>query len=326
LTSISSKEGYYLKLNGPANKIFFRGRALTDKTISLSAGWNMISYSPDYELAVDKAFESLIASNTLQYVTGFVQGALVYDPDAPQSSTLNTLKPTKGYWVKVNAAVTNFSFPAQTQGGASGKIAANHSVKHPEVKPNPSFMFVKGKIMGSRYNVGDWVKVLSEDNHVVGAAEIIEGGYLRNSAVYGDDVTTEDIDGLKAGEKIAFAYDGDTLTSHVQFNPMSFHEVKLDYDTFLPTTFALHQNHPNPFNPITTIRYDLPENGPVSIIIYDLMGREIKTLVKQVSAPGRYSVNWNGRNQFGKQIASGMYFYRMETPKFQSVKKLIFLK
>ena len=171
LTAISSKEGYYLKLKGPVNKIFFRGRALTDKTISLSAGWNMIAYSPDYELAVDKAFESLIASNTLQYVTGFTQGALVYDPDAPQSSTLSTLNPTKGYWVKVKNAVTNFSFPAQTQGGASGKIAANHSVKHPEVKPNPSFMFVKGKIMGSRYNVGDWVKVLSEDNHVVGAAD-----------------------------------------------------------------------------------------------------------------------------------------------------------
>ena len=186
-------------------------------------------------------------------------------------------------------------------------------------------MFVKGKIKG-RYNVGDWVKVLSEDNLIVGAAEIIEGGYLRNSAVYGDDVTTEDIDGLKAGEKISFVYDSDTLASHVQFNPMSFHDVSLDYDTFLPTTFALYQNHPNPFNPITTIRYDLPEDGPVSIIIYDLMGREIKTLVKQVSAPGRYSVNWNGRNQWGKQIASGMYFYRMETPKFQSVKKLIFLK
>jgi len=325
LTAISSKEGYYIKLNGPLNKIFFRGRALTDKTISLSAGWNMIAYSPDYELAVDKAFESLIASNTLQYVTGFTQGALVYDPDAPQSSTLNTLKPTKGYWVKVNAAVTNFTFPAQTQGGAVGKIAANHSVKHPEVKPNPSFMFIKGKING-RYNVGDWVKVLSEDNLVVGAAEIIEGGYLRNSAVYGDDVTTEDIDGLKSGEKISFVYDSDTLASHVQFNPMSFHDVKLDYDTFLPTTFALYQNHPNPFNPITTIRYDLPENGPVSIIIYDLMGREIKTLVKQVSAPGRYSVNWNGTNLWGKQIASGMYFYRMETPGFQSVKKLIFLK
>jgi hypothetical protein len=286
----------------------------------------MISYYPDYELAVDKAFESLIASNTLQYVTGFAQGALVYDPDAPQSSSLNTLKPTKGYWVKVKNAVTNFTFPAQTQGGAVGKIAANNPVRHPEVKPNPSFMFVKGKIMGSRYNVGDWVKVLSEDNLVVGAAIITEGGYLQNSAVYGDDVTTEDIDGLKVGEKISFTYDGDTLTSHVQFNPMSFHDVKLDYDTFLPTTFALYQNHPNPFNPITTIRYDLPEDGPVSIIIYDLMGREIKTLVKQVSAPGRYSATWNGKNEFGKQIASGMYFYRMETPDFQSVKKLIFLK
>ncbi|MDP6992437.1 MAG: hypothetical protein QGF89_07130, partial [Candidatus Marinimicrobia bacterium] len=135
LKEISSKEGYYLKLNEPLNKIFFRGRALTDKTISLSAGWNMIAYYPDYELAVDKAFESLIASNTLQYVTGFVNGAKVYDPNAPGSSTLSSLKPTKGYWVKLKEAVTNFTFPAQAQGGAVGKIAATHSVQHPEVKP-----------------------------------------------------------------------------------------------------------------------------------------------------------------------------------------------
>ena len=325
LKEISSKEGYYLKLNEPLNKIFFRGRALTDKTISLSAGWNMIAYYPDYELAVDKAFESLIASNTLQYVTGFAQGALVYDPDASQSNTLNTLKPTKGYWVKVKEAITNFTFPAQAQGAAVGKIAATHSVQHPEVKPNPSFMFIKGRIKG-RYNIGDWVKVLSEDNLVVGAAEIIEGGYLRNSAVYGDDVTTADIDGLKSGEKISFVYDSDTLASHVQFNPMSFHDVSLDYDTFLPTTFALYQNHPNPFNPITTIRYDLPEEAHVSITIYDITGREVKRLINQSAPAGRYSVNWNGTNLWGKQIASGMYFYRMETPGFQSVKKLIFLK
>ena len=249
----------------------------------------------------------------------------MYDPDASQSNTLNTLKPTKGYWVKVKEAITNFTFPAQAQGAAVGKIAATHSVQHPEVKPNPSFMFIKGRIKG-RYNIGDWVKVLSEDNLVVGAAEIIEGGYLRNSAVYGDDVTTADIDGLKSGEKISFVYDSDTLASHVQFNPMSFHDVSLDYDTFLPTTFALYQNHPNPFNPITTIRYDLPEEAHVSITIYDITGREVKRLINQSAPAGRYSVNWNGTNLWGKQIASGMYFYRMETPGFQSVKKLIFLK
>ena len=140
---------------------------MTDKTISLSAGWNMIAYYPDYELAVDKAFENLIASNTLQYVTGFVQGALVYDPDAPQSSTLKYFEADQRLLGKSERMrLQTFPFRHRPKVVQSGKIAANHSVKHPEVKPNPSFMFVKGKIMGSRYNVGDWVKVLSEDNHV----------------------------------------------------------------------------------------------------------------------------------------------------------------
>ena len=186
-------------------------------------------------------------------------------------------------------------------------------------------MFVKGQIIG-QYNVGDWVKVLSEDRKIVGAIKIIKGGYLRNSPVYGDDFTTEEIDGLKTGELLSFTYNGDTLSSQIKFYPMSFKEVELDYKAFLPSTFALHQNYPNPFNPVTTIQYDVPDNGPVTIIIYDLTGRKIKTLVNQISTPGRYSIIWNGTNDFGKSISSGMYFYRMEAPGFKSVKKLMLLK
>ena len=107
---------------------------------------------------------------------------------------------------------------------------------------------------------------------------------------------------------------------------MSFKEVELDYNAFLPSTFALHQNYPNPFNPVTTIQYHVPDNGPVTIIIYDLTGRKIKTLVTQFSTPGRYSIIWNGTNDFGKSISSGMYFYRMEAPGFKSVKKLMLVK
>ncbi|SVA87438.1 uncharacterized protein METZ01_LOCUS140292, partial [marine metagenome] len=324
LDSINSKDGYYIKASGSESNIYFRGKAFSNASLSLSAGWNLISYYPSYELNIEDAFADLIDANNLQYVAGFDQGGLVYDPDAQGTNTLHRLMPTKGYWVKINQAVENFSYPEEGQSGSTAMIA-NNFIEHPDVKPNPSFMFVKGQIIG-HYNVGDWVKVLSEDRKIVGAIKIIKGGYLRNSPVYGDDFTTEEIDGLKTGELLSFTYNGDTLSSQIKFYPMSFKEVELDYKAFLPSTFALHQNYPNPFNPVTTIQYDVPDNGPVTIIIYDLTGRKIKTLVNQVSTPGRYSIIWNGTNDFGKSISSGMYFYRMEAPGFKSVKKLMLLK
>ena len=107
---------------------------------------------------------------------------------------------------------------------------------------------------------------------------------------------------------------------------MSHRDIELEFEAPLPSTFALHQNYPNPFNPVTTIRYDVPDNGLVRIIIYDLTGRKIKTLVDGISTPGRYSITWNGTDDFGKLVSSGMYFYRMKSTDFQSVKKLMLLK
>ncbi|MBH31265.1 MAG: laminin G [Candidatus Marinimicrobia bacterium] len=323
LGTLNSKDGYYVKVGKSADKIYFRGKVLSDASVSLSAGWNLISYYPDYELNIEDAFAALMSSNNLQYVIGFDEGALVYDPNATSSNTLNILKPTRGYWVKVNEAVSSFSFPSQSQ--SSGKLAINHPIRHSEVKPTPSFMFLKGKITG-KYSVGDVVKVISEEGKTVGAIGITSGGVLRNSPVYGDDFTTEAIDGLEAGEQLTFVYDGDTLSSEIQFNSMSHRDIELEFEAPLPSSFALHQNYPNPFNPVTTIRYDVPDDGLVRIIIYDLMGRKIKTLVDGVSTPGRYSITWNGTDDFGKPVSSGMYFYRMKSIDFQSVKKLMLLK
>jgi len=94
----------------------------------------------------------------------------------------------------------------------------------------------------------------------------------------------------------------------------------------LPFKFALYQNYPNPFNPITTIDYEVARDGLVSIFVYDLMGRRIKTLVNKVNAPGRYSVSWNGTNDDSKLLSTGMYFYKMRAEGFESVKKLMLIK
>ncbi len=84
---------------------------------------------------------------------------------------------------------------------------------------------------------------------------------------------------------------------------------------------TLSQNYPNPFNPITKIEYSLPKNSFVTIKIYDIMGREITTLVNETKPSGRYSIEFNG-----SKLASGIYFYRMQAGYFNSVKKMILIK
>jgi hypothetical protein len=94
----------------------------------------------------------------------------------------------------------------------------------------------------------------------------------------------------------------------------------------VPDEFALHQNYPNPFNPVTTIQYDIPEETHVNLIVYDILGREVKTLLNQTEQPGYKSIRWNGRNNAGQEISAGMYFYRLETTGFVKVHKMVLLK
>lgn len=93
-----------------------------------------------------------------------------------------------------------------------------------------------------------------------------------------------------------------------------------------PKSFELGQNYPNPFNPTTTISFDLPKLENVRIVVYDILGREVRTLVDQEMAAGRYHVMWNGTNDKGQGVSTGVYFYRMEAGNFISLKKMLLVK
>jgi len=97
-------------------------------------------------------------------------------------------------------------------------------------------------------------------------------------------------------------------------------------DELLPAVFTLHQNHPNPFNPVTTLRYDLPENSLVNIIIYDLLGRQVKSLINQTQDAGFKSVIWDATNDFGKPVSAGVYLYQIQAGEFVQTKKMVLLK
>jgi C1A family cysteine protease len=93
-----------------------------------------------------------------------------------------------------------------------------------------------------------------------------------------------------------------------------------------PFTFSLSENYPNPFNPKTTIKYSLKVRTSVSIVVYNLLGQEIRTLVDEVKPAGLYETNWDGTDADGNEMATGVYFYQIRADDFAETKKMLLLK
>ncbi|OGG43597.1 MAG: hypothetical protein A3F84_24055 [Candidatus Handelsmanbacteria bacterium RIFCSPLOWO2_12_FULL_64_10] len=93
-----------------------------------------------------------------------------------------------------------------------------------------------------------------------------------------------------------------------------------------PLTHSLSVAYPNPFNPVTTLRYDLAEEGEVRLMIYNLSGQVVRQLVAGRQAAGRYSVVWDGRDEGGRSASSGVYLARLEAGAFQQTRKMLLLK
>jgi len=94
----------------------------------------------------------------------------------------------------------------------------------------------------------------------------------------------------------------------------------------LPQAFNLYNNYPNPFNPVTTLRYDIPENSHVTITIYDMLGRQVKTLINQTQDAGYKSLIWDATNDYGKPVSAGIYLYQIQAGEYISTKKMVLLK
>jgi hypothetical protein len=94
----------------------------------------------------------------------------------------------------------------------------------------------------------------------------------------------------------------------------------------VPSTFTLGNNYPNPFNPSTTIRYSIPITGYVRLRVFDVSGREVASLVNGVQSAGTHVVNWHGTDDGGRTLASGAYFYMLESLGQQITRRMLLLK
>ena len=126
-----------------------------------------------------------------------------------------------------------------------------------------------------------------------------------------------------------FDLGGRTQDNIIYFDNISFYSNSIGVDnrseTF-PQGFVLEQNFPNPFNPSTTLRYELPEDGLVNVTIYDMMGRQVSTLLSSHQTAGYKSIQWNATNDFGKPVSAGVYLYQIQAGEFVQTKKMVLLK
>jgi hypothetical protein len=101
-----------------------------------------------------------------------------------------------------------------------------------------------------------------------------------------------------------------------------------NYETevYIPQYFSLKQNYPNPFNPNTTIYYSLLNESMVTIIIYDILGKEINQLISQRKPQGNHSVEWNGDDNFGNHVNAGIYLYQIQSVDFVQTKKMVLMR
>lgn len=94
----------------------------------------------------------------------------------------------------------------------------------------------------------------------------------------------------------------------------------------VPTSFYMSQNYPNPFNPETQIEFEIPRESFVSIKIYNILGQKVYTLINENKTPGIYRITWDGRDEYGQLVKSGVYFYRLESDSFSQIKKMMYVR
>ena len=154
--------------------------------------------------------------------------------------------------------------------------------------------------------------------------------YFDGQMLLGSPIYDTGVDQMDSGQFGLYSFQQDVDGIAAYFDNIVVNSLVSAVDdnseTGLPDGFSLKQNYPNPFNPETQISYQLPTGGYISLTIHDLLGREIKTLVSEDQPSGNYTVSWNGRDESGNIVPSGIYLYSLKAGNFVESKKMILMK
>ena len=357
---LANTEGYYIKVNDDVN-LSIEGTAVElPYEIYLTEGWNIMGYPTDTAQDALTIVQPLIDADELDKVLDEAGNAILYF-FGNWVNNIGDFEAGEGYYVKVSTTTSlTISAPAlassnEDEDAQSSRIrtrSLDNSHFTPIWSGNPfkrmAFWMIGENFADIDLEAGDEVAVFDGDL-CVGTAVVTGEQSISNPLIIhagmddgcgngfeeGDVITFRILDASESSEAVVTAVTYmDPGTGNEVDNPTfeslsdyaiilvthsEFMEVQDELG--LPETFALNQNYPNPFNPVTHIPFELVEPQHVKLVIYDITGKEVLSLVNDLLLTGRYTVQVNASD-----LATGIYFYRIYTDKFTATKKMILLK
>ena len=349
------EEGYQVKIDPDIDEDFvelvLRGAPLpADGDIRLDPGWHIIAYLPTYRLNAD-APDYYVLSPIIDAVGIAKNCAGQFMIPEFGFSNMPPWRETQGYQVRIDSdeqIVLNYP-PEQEElastplhriprEGLKAKEMSSHWKVPVSTGSNMSLLITNCDATLSNPHSACELGVFTPSGQCVGAVVLNEttdrnvcptGGKMWGMAVWGDDPTTEEIDGALKGEVLNFKlWDGarehvaelDWLVGDGQYATDGFAVAEASF-ALHPSTFILNPAYPNPFNSVTRFSYGLPEAGQVSIHVYDAVGRMVTTLVDGEKTAGYHAAVWDA-----SKVPAGVYLVRMEVEGFSFARKVILMK
>ncbi|MBT7882912.1 MAG: tandem-95 repeat protein [Candidatus Marinimicrobia bacterium] len=299
---------------------------------NLHAGSNFISYPFDTEMDINDAFPDAVCEATLGII-GESEAAFCV-PGSGWFGNLDVLRPTYGYILQMDEAVT-FSYnspPALARNsdfGVAPSIYDNPDEFRYVQSSQQAFYFIENiEIDNSLITNEDWL-VAYFDGEVVGARQW--NGEFTDLPIMGYDGSTETENYLMAGDipEIRIYDSSENMFITIESTIPEWSENALyilgDIQTFnggtIPQSMNLLPAYPNPFNPVTEIRYEIAEQSNVSLVVVNMVGQKVVELVNTQQAPGTYSITWNASDQ-----ASGIYFVKLISGSQVMIQKVMLVK
>jgi hypothetical protein len=328
-------EGYQVNVDEVVAATWLGERIQADADIPLERDWNLIAYFPAYQLDAS-APDFYCLSPIIDQVERAKDGLGRFMSPAFNFSNMPPWRETQGYQVMVDEDVMlNYPPEQDEEVIASDRSKVDQPPQcHWVSAPTDRNMSVLVTIISGIYpTFGSQIAGFNSDGQVVGTGTITDEG-MCGLAVWGDDESTDQIDGLQSGESFALKLWDATQNRELSLTPINTLEgagliykpndltvLEMATETAVPEEFFLSEAYPNPFNASVRLGYGLPEASDVTINVYDINGRLVTTLTNEKLMAGYHSVVWDG-----SATVSGIYFIRMSVGQFKSVRKVTLVK